>query len=248
MARELRVFALEGIPEVEAGDDLAALLAAAAARAGGLRDRDVVVVAQKVVSKTAGRVVRLDGVEASPRAVELAGGERDPRHVQVILDESARVVRSRPPLVIAETPHGFVCASAGVDASNAKGDGTLVLLPVDPDASAERLRDRLQALSGRDLGVVVSDSFGRAWRQGTTDVALGAAGIVALRDLRGLRDSRGYELHATQIAVADELAGAAELVLGKVEGTPAAVVRGLDVAGDGRAADLVMPRERDLFR
>jgi coenzyme F420-0:L-glutamate ligase/coenzyme F420-1:gamma-L-glutamate ligase len=248
LTAELRVFALEGIPEVEEGDDLAGLLADAAERAGGLADGDVVVVAQKVVSKAEGRIVRLDNVEASARAHELACGERDPRHLQVILDESARVVRSRPPLVIAETRHGFVCASAGVDASNAKGARTLVLLPLDPDASAARIRSGLRERTGRDVGVVVSDSFGRAWRQGTTDVALGVAGIVALRDLRGTRDATGYELHATQIAVADELASAAELVLGKTAGTPAAVVRGLDVRGEGSGGDLVMPPERDLFR
>lgn len=248
MTRELRVFALEGIPEVEEGDELAALIADAAERAGGLEDADVVVVAQKVVSKAEGRVVRLDEVEAAARAGELAGGERDARHVQVILDESARIVRSRPPLLIAETRHGFVCASAGVDASNAKGSGTLVLLPLDPDASAARIRNGLRERSGRDVGVVVSDSFGRPWRQGTTDVALGVAGIEALRDLRGLRDPVGYVLHSTQIAVADEIAAAAELVLGKTSGCPAAVVRGLDVRGDGSGRDLVMPPERDLFR
>jgi coenzyme F420-0:L-glutamate ligase/coenzyme F420-1:gamma-L-glutamate ligase len=248
LTAELRVFALQGIPEVEEGDDLARLLADAAGRAGGLADGDVVVVAQKVVSKAEGRIVQLDDVEASTRAHELAGGERDPRHLQVILDESVRVVRSRPPLVIAETRHGFVCASAGVDASNAKGARTLVLLPLDPDASAARIRSGLRERTGCDVGVVVSDSFGRAWRQGTTDVALGAAGIVALRDLRGSRDASGYELHATQIAVADELASAAELVLGKTAGTPAAVVRGVDVRGEGSGSDLVMPPERDLFR
>lgn len=248
MTRELRVFALEGIPEIEEGDELAALIADAAERAGGLEDADVVVVAQKVVSKAEGRVVRLDEVEAAARAGELAGGERDARHVQVILDESARIVRSRPPLLIAETRHGFVCASAGVDASNAKGSGTLVLLPLDPDASAARIRNGLRERSGRDVGVVVSDSFGRPWRQGTTDVALGVAGIEALRDLRGLRDPVGYVLHSTQIAVADEIAAAAELVLGKTSGCPAAVVRGLDVRGDGSGRDLVMPPERDLFR
>jgi coenzyme F420-0:L-glutamate ligase/coenzyme F420-1:gamma-L-glutamate ligase len=248
MPRELRVFALEGIPEVEEGDDLAALVADAAVRAGGLENGDVVVVAHKVVSKAEGRVLRLEDVEATERAVELAAGERDPRHVQAILDESARVVRSRPPLVIAETRHGFVCASAGVDASNARGPDTLVLLPLDPDASAARLRDGLRARTGRDVGVVVSDSFGRAWRQGTTDVALGVAGVTALLDLSGVRDGAGYELQGTQIAVADEIAGAAELVLGKTSGNPAAVVRGLDLAGDGRGGDLVMPPERDLFR
>jgi coenzyme F420-0:L-glutamate ligase/coenzyme F420-1:gamma-L-glutamate ligase len=242
------VIPLAGIPELEQGDDLGALLAAAVERAGGLENGDVVVVAQKAVSKVEGRVVSLDEVEPSERARELAGADGDARHVEVILRESRAVLRSRPPLVIAETRHGFVCASAGVDSSNAKGPGTLVLLPLDPDASAAALRDRLRELTGVVPGVIVSDSFGRAWRQGTTDVALGVAGLVALRDLRGVTDSAGYELKTTQIAVADEIAAAAELAMGKTSGIPAAIVRGLDVAGDGRGVDLVMPRERDLFR
>jgi coenzyme F420-0:L-glutamate ligase / coenzyme F420-1:gamma-L-glutamate ligase len=240
---ELRVIPVEGIPEVREGDDLAALLAAAAA----FEDGDVLVVAQKVVSKAEGRVVSLDGVEPSEAARELAGDE-DPRRLEVILRESARIVRSRPPLVIAETRHGFVCASAGIDASNAAGPGTLVLLPLDPDASAARIRLGLLERTGRSVGVVVSDSFGRAWRQGTTDVAIGVAGIRPVLDLRGVRDATGYELHATTIAVADEVAGAAELVMGKTSGVPAAIVRGLEVAGEGSARDLVMPPERDLFR
>jgi coenzyme F420-0:L-glutamate ligase / coenzyme F420-1:gamma-L-glutamate ligase len=242
------VVPLEGIPELRPGDDLAQALHDAAERAGGLEDGDVVVVAQKAVSKVEGRVVRLADVEPSARAVELAGPDGDPRHVEVILRESAEVVRARPPLVIAETRHGFVCASAGVDASNAPEEGTLVLLPLDPDASARGLRDRLATLASVDVGVIVSDSFGRAWRQGTTDVALGVAGLAPLRDLRGARDASGHELRTTQIAVADEIAGAAELVLGKSRGIPAARVRGVDVRGDGSAAELVMPRERDLFR
>ena len=190
---------------------------------------------------------RLTDVQPSERARELAGADGDPRHVEVILGESREVLRSRPPLVIAETRHGFVCASAGVDASNS-AEGTLVLLPLDPDASARRLRERLVELAGVDVGVVVSDSFGRAWRQGTTDVALGVAGIEPLRDLRGKPDARGRELQPTQIAVADEIAGATELVMGKARQIPAAIVRGLDVRGEGSAQELVMPRERDLFR
>jgi coenzyme F420-0:L-glutamate ligase/coenzyme F420-1:gamma-L-glutamate ligase len=242
------VIPLVGLPELEESDDLALLLHAAAGRAGGLVDGDVVVVAQKAVSKVEGRIVRLGEIEPSPRAVELAGPDGDPRQVEVILRESSEVVRSRPPLVIAETRHGFVCASAGVDASNTPEDDTVVLLPLDPDASARVLRQRLAALAAVEVGVIVSDSFGRAWRQGTTDVALGVSGIAPLLDLRGTTDTRGRELRTTQIAVADEIAGAAELVLGKARGVPAAIVRGVDVRGDGSAAELVMPRERDLFR
>jgi coenzyme F420-0:L-glutamate ligase/coenzyme F420-1:gamma-L-glutamate ligase len=244
---EVRVIPLLGIPELEEGDDLAALLAEAAERVGDLEPGDVLVVAQKAVSKVEGRVVHLDGIEPSARACELAGNE-DARRFEIILRESRNVLRARPPLVIAETRHGFVCASAGVDASNAKGPDTLVLLPLDPDDSARRLREGIRELAGLDVGVVVSDSFGRAWRRGTTDVALGVAGITPLLDLKGQRDSVGYELHGTEIAVADEIAGAAELVMGKTNGIPAAVVRGIHVAGDGRGADLVMPRDRDLFR
>ena len=234
---------VEGLPEIGEGDDLAALIAERAE----LEDGDVLVVAQKAVSKAEGRVVPLADVVPSERARELAGQEDARRH-EVILRESTRIVRSRPPLVITETRHGFVCASAGVDSSNAPEPETVVLLPLDPDASAARLRERLRELTGAKIGVIVSDSFGRAWRQGTTDVAIGAAGIRPLLDLKGTRDRVGYELHATVIAVADELAGAAELVLGKTDGVPAAVIRGVDARGEGTASELVMPAERDLFR
>jgi coenzyme F420-0:L-glutamate ligase/coenzyme F420-1:gamma-L-glutamate ligase len=234
---------VEGLPEIGEGDDLAALIAERA----GLEDGDVLVVAQKVVSKAEGRVVRLAGVEPSERARELSG-DRDPRQTEVILREAVRLLRTRPPLVIAETRHGFVCASAGVDASNAPEPESVVLLPEDPDASAARLRERLRELTGAEAGVIISDSFGRPWRQGTTDVAIGVAGIRPLLDLKGLRDRVGYELHATVIALADELAGAAELVLGKTDGVPAAVIRGVDARGEGSARELLMPRERDLFR
>jgi coenzyme F420-0:L-glutamate ligase / coenzyme F420-1:gamma-L-glutamate ligase len=247
-AGTVSVIPLEGLPELVESEDLGLLLHAAAGAAGGLQDGDVVVVAQKAVSKVEGRVVRLTDVEPSAQALELAGEGGDARRAEVILRESREVVRSRPPLVIAETRHGFVCASAGVDASNTPGEGILVLLPVDPDASARRLRARLTELSVVDVGVIVSDSFGRAWRQGTTDVALGVAGISPLRDLRGTTDASGHLLESTQIAIADEIAGAAELVLGKARRVPAAIVRGVDARGDGSAVDLVMPRERDLFR
>jgi coenzyme F420-0:L-glutamate ligase / coenzyme F420-1:gamma-L-glutamate ligase len=239
----MNVLAVRDLPEIEPGDDLAQLIADAAT----LEDGDVVVVAQKVVSKAEGRIVRLGDVEPSDRARALAA-DGDPRRTEVILRESARIVRLRPPLVISQTRHGFVCASAGVDASNAPGPDTLVLLPVDPDASAAAIRERLRVLTGREVAVIVSDSFGRAWRQGTTDVAVGCAGLMPLVDLGGERDRAGYQLHATVIAVADEIAGAAQLVMGKLDGIPVAVVRGLDVVGQGTAADLVMPPERDLFR
>jgi coenzyme F420-0:L-glutamate ligase/coenzyme F420-1:gamma-L-glutamate ligase len=234
---------VEGLPEIGPGDDLARLIADALE----LDDGNVVVVAQKVVSKAEGRVVRLADVEPSERARALAG-DGDPRRLEVVLQESVRIVRLRPPLVIGQTAHGFVCASAGVDASNTPEPDTVVLLPLDPDASAARLREGLRKASGKDVAVIVSDSFGRAWRQGTTDVAIGCAGLRPLVDLAGERDRIGYELHATVIAVADQIAGAAQLVMGKLSGIPAAVISGLDVAGEGTAQELVMPPERDLFR
>ena len=233
----ISILPVEGLPELGAGDDLGALLA----RAASFEHGDVLVVAQKAISKTEGRVVRLEEVEPGERARELAAG-RDPRHAQVILDESTRIVRERDGFVIAETRHGFVCGSAGVDASNAPEAGTLVLLPVDPDASAERLRARIRELNGAAVAVIVSDSFGRPWRLGTTDVA------IPLLDLEGRRDPAGYELHSTVIAVADEIAGAAELAMRKLARMPAAIVRGLDLAGEGSARELIMPAERDLFR
>jgi coenzyme F420-0:L-glutamate ligase/coenzyme F420-1:gamma-L-glutamate ligase len=239
----ISILPVEGLPEIREGDDLAGLIAERAR----LEDGDVLVVAHKAVSKAEGRVVRLAEVEPSREARALAA-DHDPRQVEVILREAVRVVRTRSPLVIAETRHGFVCASAGVDTSNAPEPETVVLLPEDPDASAARLRDRLRETAGAEIGVVVSDSFGRAWRQGTTDVAVGLAGIRPLLDLKGRRDPVGYELRATVIALADELAGAAELAMGKTDGIPAAVIRGVDARGDGTARDLVMPAERDLFR
>jgi coenzyme F420-0:L-glutamate ligase/coenzyme F420-1:gamma-L-glutamate ligase len=238
------VFPVEGLPELRTGDDLAALIAERVQ----LEDGDVVVVAQKAVSKVEGRVVRLDEVTPSDRAREIAGDEGDPRRVEWILREARRVVRVRPPLVICETRHGFICASAGVDQSNTPEEGTLVLLPVDPDGSAVALRRALRDRTGRDVGVIVTDSFGRPWRQGTTDVAIGAAGVEVIRDLSGSHDPIGYELKATFIAVADEIAGAAQLASGKLDRNPVTIVRGLDVRGDGRATDIPVPPERDLFR
>ena len=235
---------VEGLPELREGDDLATLVAERVE----LVDGDVVVVAQKAISKVEGRVVRLADVEPSEQARELAADEADPRRIQVILDEAVELIRVRPPLLIARTRHGFVCGSAGVDASNASEPETVVLLPLDPDASAARLREDLRVRTGAEIGVIVTDSFGRPWRAATTDVAIGAAGVEVVLDLVGERDPAGYELHATRIAVADEIAGAAQLVFGKLDRVPVAVVRGLDVRGEGRATDLVIPPETDLFR
>jgi coenzyme F420-0:L-glutamate ligase/coenzyme F420-1:gamma-L-glutamate ligase len=234
---------VHGLPEIREHDDLAAMVVERIE----LADRDVVVVAQKAVSKAEGQVIRIDSLEASAKAVEIAGDERDPREVEAILREAVRVVRERGPLVIAETRHGFICASAGVDHSNAPEPGTLVLLPVDPDASARRFRDRVRELTGRDVGVVITDSFGRPFRQGTTDVAIGVAGIPAMLDLRGTKDRIGYELRATRIAIADEIAAAADIARGKAEGVPVVVVRGLQLEGDGAGRDIVIEPELDLF-
>jgi coenzyme F420-0:L-glutamate ligase/coenzyme F420-1:gamma-L-glutamate ligase len=238
------VLPVTGIPELREGDDLAALIVERVE----LEDGDVVVVAQKAISKIEGRVVRLDDIEPSARAREIAGDEGDARRIEAILGEAREVVRVRAPLVICETRHGFICASAGVDTSNAPEPGMLVLLPVDPDTSASGLRDALRERTGRTVGVVVTDSFGRPWRQGTTDVAIGAAGVEVLRDLTGERDPTGYQLRATVIAVADEIAAAAELAMGKLNRVPVAILRGLDVQGEGRATDIPVPAERDLFR
>lgn len=233
MPDEIRIFPLKGLPELRAGDDLARLLAASIeACAGGLEPGDVVVIAQKAISKVEGRVARIPAAE----------------HVRAIAREARAIRRRRGDLVIVETRHGFVCASAGIDRSNAPGDDWVVLLPEDPDRSARRLRDALGKRFGCAPAVIVSDSFGRAWRQGTTDVAIGVAGMTPLLDLRGHRDQRGRELESTIICVADELAGAAELAMGKASGVPAALVRGYAIPeGDGRATDVIMPRERDLF-
>jgi coenzyme F420-0:L-glutamate ligase/coenzyme F420-1:gamma-L-glutamate ligase len=240
----ISIIPVHGLPEIGEGDDLAALVVAQIE----LLDADVLVLAQKVVSKAEGRVVQLDGIEASEEAIRLAAGERDPRELEVILGEAKRIVRERPPLVITETQHGFVCASAGVDHSNAPGPGDLVLLPLDPDASAHRVRDRVRELTRRSVGVVITDSFGRPFRHGTTDVAIGLAGIPAIFDLRGTKDRGGLELLSSRTAIADEIAAASDLVRrGKADGVPAVVVRGLRLDGEATAQELVIERELDLF-
>jgi len=240
----IELIPVHGLPEIMAGDDLAAMIVERVK----LRDRDVVVIAQKAVSKVEGRVVRIDDYEPSAKAIELAGDERDPREVEVILREATQIIRERGPLVIAETRTGLICASAGVDHSNAPTPGTLVLLPLDPDESARALQERLAVLTGRTLGVIVTDSFGRPFRQGTTDVAIGVAGTPAMLDLRGTKDRIGYELRSSRVAIADEIAGAADLARGKADGVPVVVVRGLQLDGAGTAREIVIEPELDLFR
>ena len=244
---DIAVIGLRGLPGLAPGDDLAALLADAAARcAGGLRDGDVICVAQKAVSKVEGRSVALASVTPSPRAVEIAADEADPRMVELILGESARIVRRRGAFLICETHHGFVCAAAGVDRSNAGGGDVAILLPLDPDGSARRLRD---AFAPADVGVIVTDSFGRPFRLGTTGVAVGCAGLAPLRVHTGESDDAGRVLQGTELHVADQVASAAELVMGPFGGVPAAIVRGVAFErSDAGAKSGLMPAERDLFR
>lgn len=239
-----------GLGEIVPGTDLAAAIQGALSASGqALEDGDIVVVTQKVVSKAEGCLVALATVEPSPLAREWAARwAKDPRVVELVLRESQRIVRMDRGVIISETRHGLVCANAGVDCSNV-GNDRATLLPPDPDASAARLRAALEAGSGARLGVIISDTFGRAWREGQTNVAIGVSGVEALRHFEGQVDPTGYELRVTMLATADELAGAAELVMGKVDGVPVAVVRGLSRAiGQGSASELVRPSANDLFR
>jgi len=251
----LQVIALEGIPEVVTGDDLPNLIGDAIEWTSGalpLTDADVLVVTQKIVSKAEGAVVDLTGIQPRPEAI--AFGERwdrDPRQLEVVLREARRVVRMANGVLITETAHGFVCANGGVDASNVgPASGSIVtLLPVDPDASASVVRERVRARFGVDVPVIVSDSFGRPWRWGIVDVAIGIAGLLPLDDLRGRPDADGRVMRSTVRAVADELASAAELALGKSAGRPVALIRGAAFTrGEARIADALIPGEMDLFR
>ena len=251
----VEILALEGIPEVEPGAHLPGLIVAALrATPGALpaRDDDVLVVTQKVVSKAEGAIVDLTTIEPRPDVVEFARRwDRDPRQVELVLREAKRVVRMANGLVITETPHGFVCANGGIDASNVgPGTGSIVtLLPVDPDASAASIRAAVRDATGVDVPVVISDSFGRPWRFGIVDVAIGVSGLLPLDDLRGTPDHDGRVMKSTVRAVADELASAAELTLGKLAGRPAALVRGASFTrGRGSIRDVVMPESFDLFR
>jgi coenzyme F420-0:L-glutamate ligase / coenzyme F420-1:gamma-L-glutamate ligase len=250
----LSATAVPGLPEIAPGDDLGGLIARALEHEPGPpQDGDVLVVAHKVVSKAEGRVRTLSDVTPAPRAAQLAGElGKDPRHVQVILEESAEILRAADGVLICVTRHGFVCANAGVDASNVPGEDSVVLLPADPDASARALRRRLRELTGVGPGIVITDSFGRAWRHGQTDVAVGCAGLRPLEDWRGLPDAVGREMRATWIAVADELAGAADLARSKDGSQPVVLLRGADrhvTTDDGPGAKaLIRPEQEDLFR
>jgi coenzyme F420-0:L-glutamate ligase/coenzyme F420-1:gamma-L-glutamate ligase len=245
----VQIFPLPGLPEIRRGDDLARLIL------GALRMQefrvaagDVFVIAQKVVSKAEGRVVLLDSIVPSTRAAKWAAEwGKDPRVIELVLRESKRIIRMERGVIIAETSHGFVCANAGIDLSNAD-EGTAILLPEDPDASARALQTRLGESLGADIGIIISDTFGRPWREGLVNVALGVAGVAALIDYRGERDAGGKLLQATIIALADELASAAELVMGKADRVPVAIIRGVANAPPGSGRDLIRPEERDLFR
>ncbi len=250
-AGRLSAWAVAGLPDLRPGDDLARLAASALERAGGLRPWDVVVVTHKVVSKEEGQLFPLDHFPPGPEALSLAARlGQDPRMVQAILAESTRVVRAEAGVLVTETHHGLVCANAGVDRSNVGGGEMVTLLPRDPDASARRLRSAwLPLAGGGPLGVVLSDTFGRPFREGAVNVAIGVAGLPALSDHRGLRDALGYELHASTIGSADEIASIGELVMGKVDQLPLAVVRGLSWSGPEQgSAPLLRDPQRDIFR
>jgi coenzyme F420-0:L-glutamate ligase/coenzyme F420-1:gamma-L-glutamate ligase len=242
----IELFAVEGLPEVHPGDDLGELIGARAS----LQEGDVLVVAQKVVSKAEGCIRDLTRVVAGAEAKRIAPqlvANPDPRFVQLVLDESVRVLRSQR-VLITETRHGYICANSGIDQSNVPGDNLVTLLPEDPDASAARLRDRLHEIAGVSPAVIVSDTFGRPWRLGIVNVALGIAGLKALDDLRGTPDDVGRDLHATVLAVADDVASAAGLVMQKTARAPVVVVRGLELQGSGHGHDLIRPAAEDVFR
>ena len=251
MTSEVRILGIAGLPEIKAGDDLGALILEAATRQGiHIEEGDVLVVAQKIVSKAEGRIVDLAQVKPSPLALQIASDHgRDPRHIEVILWESKRIVRMDRGVIIVETRHGFRCANAGVDASNVAGDEKVTLLPQDADASAWRIRIKIRKARGVEIGVIVSDTFGRPWREGATNVAIGVTGLSPLRDYRSQKDPYGSTLRTTVIAVADELASAAELVMGKLDKVAAALVKGYRYPqGDPGISMLIRPQERDLFR
>jgi coenzyme F420-0:L-glutamate ligase / coenzyme F420-1:gamma-L-glutamate ligase len=249
-ASDVQIFGIGGIPEVQPGDDVVGLIAEGLRGSGReLANGDVVVVTHKIVSKAEGRLVDLREVEPSSFARHAASvSGKDPRQIEVVLRESARIVRMDPRVIISETRRGFVCANAGVDASNVGQHEVICLQPLDPDASADALRRGLRERLGVEVAVIISDTFGRAWRNGVVNVAIGLAGFSPLEDFRGQVDPNDYELRATILAVADELASAAELVMGKLDRRPVAVIRGFTTTGTGSARELVMDPTKDLFR
>ena len=249
--KRLELIGLDGMGEIRPGDSVGGLICDACSRQKlEPKNDDVLVVAQKIVSKAEGRIVALDSIQPSARAIELARtSDKEPALVEVILGESRRVIRAAARALIVETHHGFICANAGVDQSNV-GLRQVTLLPKDPDRSARRIRTEIHQRTGKNPAVIISDSFGRAWRIGTVDVAIGIAGMKPTKDERGLNDRYGYQLKAAVAAVADEIAAAAELVMGKRDGVPVVVVRGYDVdqKEDGTAQELHRPEAEDLFR
>ncbi len=251
MNSEIQLTPIRGIPEIRPGDDLGLMIARASeAMDFELTDGDIIVIAQKIVSKAEGRLVNLESITPSEFATEIARKQnRDPRLIEVILGESANIVRMDDRVLIAETKHGFVCANAGVDRSNVVGDDWVSLLPVAPDDSALLLKTRFAEMLNINVAVIITDTFGRAWREGLTNVAIGAAGIRPLKDLRGKTDDHGKELSATVLAVADEIAASSGLLMRKTARIPAVVVRGYYFDhGEGSAQELVRPKEQDLFR
>ena len=248
---ELRIIGLPGIPIVTPGMDLAALIQQAATAASlPLQAGDILVVTQKVVSKAEGHLIHLKDVTPSPLAKNFARQwGKDPRHVEVVLQQSRRIVKMDRGVLITETHHGFICANAGVDQSNIEGEEMVAVLPPDPDASARTIRQALRERLGFDVAVIISDTFGRPWRHGLVNIAIGLSGIEAIKDYTGQLDAQGYELRVTALAIADELAAAAELVMNKLDNVPVAVIRGYEYPrGEGSLAQLIRAAERDLFR
>ena len=248
---EVRILSVPGIPIIVPGDDLAGLIQQAAENASlAVQDGDIVVVTQKIVSKAEGCLVSLADVTPSPLAEQFARQwDKDARQVEVVLQASRRIVKMDRGVIIAETHHGFICANAGVDRSNMEGDDVVAVLPPDPDASARAIRDRIREQMGVEVAVIISDTFGRPWREGLVNVAIGLAGMQANVDYTGQYDAQGYELKVTALSVADELAAAAELVMNKLDNVPVAVIRGYDYPrGDGDLSQLIRDPERDLFR
>ena len=247
----IQIFPLKRLPLIKEGDNVAAcIIKAAKDEEVTIQTGDVVVIAQKIVSKAEGGIVRLKAVTPSPMAEEIAKTTgKDPRHVEVILQESDKIIRRKDAHLIVQTRHGFVCANAGVDRSNVEDPDSLTILPVDPDHSAHLIRENIRGLTGANVAVIISDTFGRAWRIGQVNVAIGVDGLRPVIDYRGQKDMFGYVLNVTQMAVADELASAAELVMRKSDAIPVAIVRGCDYdPGDGSAKELIRPEEEDLFR